>query len=650
MLIGEDANHSLANDIIQGLFDYVPIQVTRLDIDGNIIEKNGVPLDSKTAKNFFKDNYEAAYHIKKLFQNIKFVHFQNESFIDDERQILDNYAYLITEPKTGEKSIAVISFEITKNIISQENLNAKNLELKAIFDAIPDLYFRLDSYGTVLDYKSASASELYIPPDIFLNKPIEIFLPKNLSQKVKNSIQQVNESRSLVTMEYNIPMGVSNRSFEARFFPLLKNEIIVIIREITDKVTFQEKILEKERLLLETQKIAKVFSFFWDFTENRVTWTDEFYRMVGVTPEQIEHSADGFLEFIHPEDREMVIMEIQSCLKEKMNFYVEYRYLLPGNKIIHLVSEGQVKLDKYGNPNKMIGLTQDISQRKEYELELLTQKKELQQLLNNIEGIVSNQTTEVVVAKEKAEQANQAKTLFLANISHELKTPIHAIMSFAELGKDKANKMDRGKVEEYFSIIYDSGKRLFDLMSNILDLSKIDSGNEQFKFAKKDIVSLSQAVVKEMEAVVDKRKIKININKPSDSILVEMDTSKISQVIRNLLFNAIKFSAKNSKIGITLQLGKYEFPERLYEEEAIGVKVRDHGKGIVDSEKDLIFETFQQGKKIKAGTGGTGLGLSISKEIISAHGGIIYGDNHPTGGAEFAFFIPISQKKRRKKL
>jgi signal transduction histidine kinase len=650
MLIGEEANHSFAHDIIQGLANYVPIDITRLDCDGNIIEKNGVSIDSSSSKNFFNEYPQAAFHIKKLFQNINYVYFQNETLVDEERLTLENYAYLITDNSNIEKNIVIVSLDITKNNIIQESLNAKNLELKAIFDAIPDLYFRLDSYGTVLDYKSASVSEQYIPPDIFLNKPIEIFLPKNLSQKVKNSIKQVNETRSLVTMEYNISMGVSNRSFEARFFPLFNDEIIVIIREITDKVTFQEKILEKERLLLETQKIAKVFSFFWDFVENRITWTDEFYRMVGVSPEQIEHSADGFLEFIHPDDREMVIMEIQSCLKEKMNFYVEYRYLLPGNKIIHLVSEGQVKLDKSGKPNKMIGLTQDISLRKEYELELLTQKKELQQLLNNIEGIVSNQTTEVVLAKEKAEQANQAKTLFLANISHELKTPIHAIMSFAELGKEKADQMDRKKVEEYFSIIYDSGKRLFDLMSNILDLSKIDSGKENFKFAKKDIVSLCQEVVREMEAVVAKKNIKINIKKPANSILVEMDSSKISQVIRNLLTNAIKFSTKNSKIDMTLQLGKYELPGRGREEEAFGIKVRDHGKGIVDEEKALIFETFQQGKKIRAGTGGTGLGLSISKEIISAHGGIIYADNHPTGGAEFAFFIPVSQKKQRKKL
>ncbi|MDP3443673.1 MAG: histidine kinase dimerization/phospho-acceptor domain-containing protein, partial [Ignavibacteria bacterium] len=343
----------------------------------------------------------------------------------------------------------------------------------------------------VLDYKSDIESELYFPPEVFLHNSIESFLPSNLSQRVRTSIEKVKRDRNLVTMEYVIPLGVHRRHFEARFFPLLNNEIIVIIREISDKVIFQEKILEKEKLLLETQRIAKVFSFFYDVQENIITVTDEFKNISEISDLTLENRPEYFLKIIHDEDRESVQKEFSSSFDFKMtDIYLEYRISTPSGAIKYILTEGRVKFDSKGKPTQVLGLSQDITQRKNYEIELLTQRKELQGLLSNIEGIVQTQTLEVVQAKERAEKASQAKSFFLANVSHELKTPIHAIMSFAELGIEKIDTVDKTKVAEYFSIILQSAKRLINLMTNILDLSKLESGNENFRFENTNLYEL----------------------------------------------------------------------------------------------------------------------------------------------------------------
>lgn len=652
--------------ILEGIYSHLPISILRIDTQGNLLDtkgsrckkflsyfRNSKEGTDKTGQdcsdlgniNIFQRDRKIYNHIEPVFQEKKSVFFEYSVQEKNTTHYYENYAFLVSSARTEppQNQAIIISIDITQDVISKQTLNRKNSELKAIFDAIPDVYFRLDTSGIVLDYKSASISQLYIPEDLFVGKLISNFLPSHLSTKVNESLDIVNHSKKLHTLEYNIPMGNTKRYFEARFFPFYEDEIIVIIREITDRVTYQEKIIEKERLLLETQKIAKVFSFFWDLENHVVSYTDEFYNMMGLKPDEVEQSPDSFIEFIHPEDREMVTMEVQNCLQENTHFYVEYRILLPNQKIIYMLSEGKIKFNKEGKPTQLLGLSQDISIRKEYEIELLTQKRELERLLNNIEGIVSHQTTEVVLAKEKAEQASQAKTFFLANMSHELKTPIHAIMSFAELGKDKVAKMDRERIEEYFSIIYESGRKLYNLMGNILDISKIDSGQEHFDFQEANLHELTKDVVRELDGLLKQKEIELKVEKPTFETKLEMDVSKISQVIRNLINNAIKFSPGKSTIQIQFIEGSYVFPNKEKNERGIGFKIRDRGPGIHEEEKEKIFEKFMQGQGMKAGMGGTGLGLAICKEIISFHNGIIYADNHPQGGAEFVFLVPFVQ-------
>lgn len=639
--------HSINLDqyILKALLNYVPMILVVIKPTGEILDLQGNQIPSKEGMDLIGENlFELFPQIKTkldpLFDSHASIEFRFEWENGEEKRVFENYAFCIQCEEVSDAMGVIASFDITQDAILQTRLNQRSNELKAIFDAIPDLYFRLDASGVTLDYKSSSVAEHYTPPDLFLGKPVTSFFPQRLSRKIQESIEDVNKTRKLVTLEYEIPLGTESRYFEGRFFPLEKSEIILIVREVTDRILSQKKILEKERLLLETQKVAKVFSWFYNIKEDKISCTDEFFNIAEIEPQQSEFNIDYFVPFVHPDDLESVRTAMEIALETGQNLKMEFRFITKNKKMKYLSTEAKINLDKKGRPETAIGLAQDITQRKQYELELLTQKKELQSLLNNIEGIVSNQTTEVILAKEKAEMASQAKSLFLANISHELKTPIHAIMSFAELGREKVRTAKSEKLEEYFSIIHDSGRRLYDLMSNVLDLSKMETGKESYDFQRENLYALCLEVVQEMEGFLNKHHLKVQMPTPDFSCVAELDRSKILQVIRNLLSNAIRFSKPGGMIEIQINSGEYTFPSLDYPVRAIGLKVRDYGSGLDVSEKEVIFEKFRQGKMIKAGTGGTGLGLSISKEIILGHDGIIYADNHPSGGAEFNFLIP----------
>ncbi len=254
-------------------------------------------------------------------------------------------------------------------------------------------------------------------------------------------------------------------------------------------------------------------------------------------------------------------------------------------------------------------------------------------------------TMEAETAKNAAERANQSKSEFLANISHELRTPMHSILSFSNLGIKKLERVPLTKLEGYFNKINESGSRLMLLLNDLLDLAKLEAGRMEFNFENADLEIILSQCVGEQEASLQERGMVIIVMPPECNTTCIIDPEKIAQVIINFLSNAIKFTPKGKQIYVSIVEDNLPAGRRKDEQgqqPALRLVIRDEGVGIPDNEFDSVFDKFIQSTKTKSGAGGTGLGLAICKEIIEGHHGRIWAENAPNGGAVFSIIIPVN--------
>jgi signal transduction histidine kinase len=232
--------------------------------------------------------------------------------------------------------------------------------------------------------------------------------------------------------------------------------------------------------------------------------------------------------------------------------------------------------------------------------------------------------------------ASQHKSQFLANMSHELRTPLNAILGYSELIMDNIYGEPPEKMRLVLERVQSNGKHLLSLINDVLDLSKIEAGQLELSLDDYSIMDMAHGVYAAVEPLARSKQLAFRLEVQPDFPVARGDHRRLTQVLLNLVGNAIKFTDQGEVlIKISGSSGTYI------------VVVRDSGPGIPPSDQQRIFDEFQQADSSQTKTkGGTGLGLSIAKRIVEMHGGRLWVESSPGHGATFSFTIPVRVERQ----
>jgi signal transduction histidine kinase/HAMP domain-containing protein len=229
------------------------------------------------------------------------------------------------------------------------------------------------------------------------------------------------------------------------------------------------------------------------------------------------------------------------------------------------------------------------------------------------------------------EIANKHKSMFLANMSHELRTPLNAILGYTELIADNIYGPVPEKIRDVLERLEKNGRHLLGLINDVLDLSKIEAGQLSLSLDQYSIEDIIKTAVASVEALSSEKKLTLSVDMPNNLPIATGDAQRISQVLLNLLGNAIKFTDEG-EVNLTVVLSNNNFE----------ISVKDTGPGLGETDMKEIFKEFHQvdGSSTRK-KGGTGLGLAIAKKIVVMHGGRIWVESFLGQGATFKFTLPI---------
>lgn len=307
-----------------------------------------------------------------------------------------------------------------------------------------------------------------------------------------------------------------------------------------------------------------------------------------------------------------------------------------------VLTKSMIDMDDITKPIRIFTSYEDIGERK-----LMEEK--LSEYNDHLEEMVKRRTADLEKAKEAAERASKTKSDFLSTVSHELRTPLTSIRGFSTIVKNdlqerifpnlkEQNKKTMRNVKnltESLEIMEDESEKLTFLISDILDMAKMESGDVEWKEELVDLRELSEIAISSIEEQLEQKGLLVNKEISDEDVKVIGDRERLIQLMSNLLHNAVKFSEQGA---ITCRIKK--------ESENIRCEVEDEGCGIPDHLRDEIFERFKQVDDILTDKPqGTGLGLTICKEIVEHYKGKLWVESEVGKGSRFIFTIPVDFRK-----
>ena len=334
----------------------------------------------------------------------------------------------------------------------------------------------------------------------------------------------------------------------------------------------------------------------------------------------------------------------------------------------NLLNETQQQTEELKSQKEEIRTINDDLVAKTYTLqaseeELRVQQEELRQMNSELEARAEQleennksieQAHEAISLKAlELEQTSQYKSEFLANMSHELRTPLNSILILARILNDNKTENLNEDQLKYSGVIYNAGSDLLELINDILDLSKIESGTIDLSIEEVKVDSVKNDLELLFNEVANNKKINYQVNVAENvPEIVITDRMRLQQILKNLLSNAFKFTSQNGSVTVNIRLANNhtqyhtENLKLLKGKKVVQFEVKDSGIGIPAEKQKVIFEAFQQADgSTSRKYGGTGLGLSISRELTNILGGEIQVESKPGEGSSFSLYVPIDFSK-----
>ena len=494
-----------------------------------------------------------------------------------------------------------------ERLVKEKQLDTQQKFARELLDSVPAGFILLAPNGRIKQVNHQAAAELGIQKQDIKNKNIrEVF---SISHENINILDELLGRLQKDEQEVTLPPDtfiygtINTTSFLAKGY--FKN---VIVEKGSNCIifTFRNVVTEltQEYVLNMALRRTKIFPWSYDTKCNLMTIDPRYFEHLDIPAGDCTLTNEQFAQLVHPDDITGVLEAL--TLQAQGNFIedpVSYRLHRGDGKWEWFEAQSSYLGQGTQIPFRLVGVCMSTQEHKKIEEELTK-------------------------ARDKAQQSDKLKSAFLANMSHEIRTPLNAIVGFSNLLVDGNMSFQKEEIKEFLSLIHLNCEQLLALISDILDLSKIESNTMVFNITEQPLTPLLQNILRAQQINVP-QEVELLLDLPATDTIITTDPLRLKQVINNLINNAIKFTSKG-----TVTLGYKQNNDQ------VSIFVKDTGTGIDEDKMNRIFERFYKGDNFVQGTG---LGLAISHTIIEHLKGTITVTSKVGEGSCFTIQHPVKK-------
>ena len=494
-----------------------------------------------------------------------------------------------------------------ERLVKKKQLDTQQKFARELLDSVPAGFILLTPNGNIKQVNRQASAELGVQKQDIKNKNIrEVFSifheNINILDELLGRLQK-DEQEVTLPPDTFIYGTINTISFLAKgYFKNVtveknSNYILFTFRNVVTELT-------QEYVLNMALRRTKIFPWSYDTKCNLMTIDPRYFEHLGIPAGDCTLTNEQFAQLVHPDDIAGVLKAL--TLQAQGNFIedpVGYRLHRGDGKWEWFEAQSTYLGQGTRIPFRLVGVCMSTQEHKKIEEEL-------------------------IIARDKAQQSDKLKSVFLANMSHEIRTPLNAIVGFSNLLVDGDMAFKKEEVKEFLSLINLNCEQLLALISDILDLSKIESNTMVFNITEQPLTPLLQNILRAQQINVP-QEVELLLDLPSTDTIITTDPLRLKQVINNLINNAIKFTSKGA-----ITLGYRQNNDQ------VSIFVKDTGTGIDEDKINRIFERFYKGDNFVQGTG---LGLAISHTIVEHLKGTITVTSEIGKGSHFTIQHPIKR-------